>query len=205
MISVGFVQAQRTSEVEQRIQRIQNALLPPVLVQGETPATSKLLDRMAALHVSGLSIAVVHDGKIEWARGFGLTRIAGAPLTADTLFQAASISKPVTAMTVLHLVEAGKLNLDADVNQYLKTWNIPVNSLTEKTKVTLRQLLTHTAGITIHGFPGYAADATLPTLVQVLNGEKPTNTGAFWLIRNQVPTGAIRAAALSSRNYCSRM
>ena len=97
------------------------ALLPPVLVQGETPATSKLVDRMAALHVPGVSIAVVHDGKIEWARGFGVTRIGGTPATADTLFHAASISKPVTAMTVLHLVEAGKLNLDADVNQYLKT------------------------------------------------------------------------------------
>jgi CubicO group peptidase (beta-lactamase class C family) len=178
-ISLGVLYAQRTSEIDQRIQRIQDAILPPVLVKGETPASNKLADRMAALHVPGLSIAVIHDGKIEWARGFGVTRIGGAAVTADTLFQAASISKPVTAMAVLHLVEAGKLNLDADVNQYLKTWKVPANSFTEKTKVTLRELLTHTAGMTIHGFPGYAADAPLPTLVQVLNGEKPANTGAI--------------------------
>lgn len=179
IISLGVLHAQATSEIEQHIERIQDAILPPVLVKRETPATTKLAERMAALHVPGISIAVIHDGKIEWARGFGVARIGGAPVSADTLFQAASISKPVTAMAALHLVEAGKLNLDADVNQYLKTWKVPANSFTEKTKVTLRELLTHTAGMTIHGFPGYASDAPLPTLVQVLNGEKPANTGAI--------------------------
>jgi CubicO group peptidase (beta-lactamase class C family) len=179
MIILGILRAQGTSEIDQHIQRIQDAILAPVLVKGETPATNKLTERMAALHVPGISIAVIHDGKIEWARGFGVARIGGAPVTADTLFQAASISKPVTAMAALHLVEAGKLNLDADVNQYLKTWKVPANSFTEKTKVTLRELLTHTAGMTIHGFPGYASDAPLPTLVQVLNGEKPANTAAI--------------------------
>jgi CubicO group peptidase (beta-lactamase class C family) len=76
-------------------------------------------------------------------------------------------------------VESGKLNLDTDVNQYLKTWKVPANTFTEKTKVTLRELLTHTAGITVHGFPGYASDAARPTIVQVLNGEKPANTPAI--------------------------
>jgi CubicO group peptidase (beta-lactamase class C family) len=81
----------------------------------------------------------------------------------------------------LHLAELGKLNLDTDVNQYLKTWRVPANAFTEKTKVTLRELLTHTAGITVHGFPGYASDATRPNLVQVLNGEKPANTPAIFV------------------------
>src|SRR6202030_9529 len=112
-------------------------LLPPVIVQGETPATTKLVDRMAALHVPGVSIAVIHDGEIEWARGFGVTRIGGPAVTPETLFQAASISKPVTALAVLHLVQMGKLDLDADVNQYLKTWKVPDNAFTAKTKVTL--------------------------------------------------------------------
>jgi len=178
-ISLGVLTAQAPIELEQRIQHIQNAILPPVITKGEPPATTKLADRMAALHVPGVSIAVIHDGKIEWARGFGVTRVGGPAVSPDTLFQAASISKPVTAMAVLHLAESGKLDLDADVNQYLKTWKVPANTFTEKTKVTLRELLSHTAGMTVHGFPGYAFDSALPTLVQVLNGEKPANTPAI--------------------------
>ena len=178
-IMPGLVTAQPAVEIEQRIQHIQNAILPPVLVKGESPTTTKLVDRMAALHVPGVSVAVIHDGKIEWARGFGETRLGGPAVTPETLFQAASISKPVTALAVLHLVESGTLNLDTDVNQYLKTWKVPANWFTEKSKVTLRELLSHTAGTTVHGFPGYASDAALPSVVQVLNGEKPANTPAI--------------------------
>ena len=175
-ITLGTLAAQAPSTIEQRIERIQNGLLPAVLVKGEPVATTKLADRMAALHVPGVSIAVIHDGKIEWARGFGVTRVGGPPVTPETLFQAASISKPVAAMAVLRLVEAGKIGLDTDVNQYLKTWKMPENSFTAKTKVTVRELLTHTAGLTVHGFAGYAAGAPVPTLVEVLNGEKPANS-----------------------------
>jgi CubicO group peptidase (beta-lactamase class C family) len=156
-------------------------LLPPTITQGEIPVTTKLTDRMAALHVPGVSIAVIHDGNIEWAKGYGVVSVGGAPVTPETLFQAASISKPVTAMAVMHLVQTGKLNLDADVNQYLKSWKVPTNSFTERTKVTLRELLSHTAGITVHGFDGYASDAPLPTLAQVLNGAKPANSPAIYV------------------------
>jgi CubicO group peptidase (beta-lactamase class C family) len=110
--------------LEQRIQRIQDGLLPAVLMKGGPVQTTKLADRMAALHVPGVSIAVIHDGAIEWARGFGVTKIGGTPVTPDTLFQAASISKPVTALGALRLVQAGRLDLDADVNRYLKTWKV---------------------------------------------------------------------------------
>ena len=179
MISLGALTAQAPVQIEQRIQHIQDAILPPVITKGEPSATTKLEERMAALRVPGVSIAMIHDGKIEWARGFGVTRVGGPAVTPETLFQAASISKPVTALAVLHLAESGKLNLDADVNQYLKTWKVPANTFTEKTKVTLRELLTHMAGITVHGFPGYASDAARPSVVQVLNGEKPANTPAI--------------------------
>jgi CubicO group peptidase (beta-lactamase class C family) len=175
----GLLTAQPSDEIEQRIEHIQNAILPPVLIKGEAVSTTKLADRMAALQVPGVSVAVIHDGKIEWARGFGVTQVGGPAVTPETLFQAASISKPVTALAVMHLAESGKLDLDADVNQYLKTWKVPPNTFTEKTKVTLRELLTHTAGITVHGFPGYASDAARPNVVQVLNGEKPANTPAI--------------------------
>src|SRR5215472_157077 len=154
-------------------------LLPPTITQGEKPATTKLSDRMAALHVPGVSIAVIHDGKIEWARGYGVGSVGGAPVTPETLFQAASISKPVTAMAVIHLVQIGRLNLDTDVNQYLKSWRVPANDFTRKARITLRELLSHTAGMTVHGFPGYASGAPLPTFAQILNGAKPANSPAI--------------------------
>jgi CubicO group peptidase (beta-lactamase class C family) len=163
------------SAVEQRIAHIQSGLLPPVLVKGEPADAPSLSARMEALHVPGVSIAYIHAGKIEWARGFGHTKIVGPPVTPDTLFQAASISKPVTALAIMHLVQVGKLDLDTDVNRYLKTWKVPDNEFTRQTPVTLRELLTHSAGITVHGFAGYEAGAALPTLVEVLNGEKPAN------------------------------
>ena len=97
-------------------------------------------------------------------------------MTTRTLFQAGSISKPVAAAGALALVEQGKLALDEDVNQKLKTWKVPDNEFTKTEKVTLRRLMSHTAGLTVHGFPGYDVDAPLPTLVQIFNGEKPANT-----------------------------
>ena len=173
---IALLPAQTQPTAEQVIDHIQDRILPPVLVRGEAPATTKLADRMAALHVPGVSIAVIRGGKIEWARGFGVARIGGPAVTPDTLFQAASISKPVSAMAVLHLVQEGKLDLDADVDQYLKSWKVPSNNFTAEKKVTLRELLTHTAGMTVHGFPGYASGEPLPTPLQILNGEKPANS-----------------------------
>jgi len=165
----------RSSALEQRIQRIQDHIISPGSGKGAGDGLS-LADHMAALHVPGVSIAVIQNGEIAWARGFGVTRLGGPAVTPDTLFQAASISKPVSALAVLRLVESGKLNLDTDVNQYLKTWKVPENQFTAKAKVTLRTLLTHTAGMTVRGFPGYAANSPLPTLVQILKGEPPANT-----------------------------
>jgi CubicO group peptidase (beta-lactamase class C family) len=119
---------------------------------------------------------VIKDGQIEWARAYGVTRIGGSPATPDTLFQAASISKPVSALAVMQLVQEGKLNLDADVNEYLRSWRLPASDLAKTQKVTLRRLLSHSAGMTVHGFAGYAAGEKVPTLVEVLNGAAPANS-----------------------------
>jgi CubicO group peptidase (beta-lactamase class C family) len=186
VLAANSVCAQTPALVEQRIKDIHSGVFPAVIIKGQPAPT--LADRMAALHVPGVSIAVIHDGKIEWARGFGVMRIGGDPVAANTLFQAGSISKPVAAMAVMRLVEKGMLDPDADVNQYLKSWKVPSNEFTAKTKVTLRQLLTHTAGMTVHGFPGYAAGAPVPSLVQVLNGEKPANTPAIFV---DTPPGTV--------------
>ncbi|HEX4714886.1 MAG TPA: serine hydrolase domain-containing protein, partial [Ktedonobacteraceae bacterium] len=133
-------------------------------------------DRMAHQHVPGLSLACIDNGTVAWTQAFGVVRVGGEPVTAQTLFQASSISMPLTAVAVLRLVEQGKLNLDVDVSQYLRSWKLPTNKFTEQKKVTLRELLSHTAGATVHGFEGYAAGKEVPTLVQVLNGESPANS-----------------------------
>jgi len=117
------------------------------------------------------------QGGIAWAKGYGVMDAeTGAPVTPETLFQAASISKPVAAMAALRLVEEGVLDLDAPVNEYLKSWKLPENEHTRETPVTLRHLLTHTGGLTVHGFPGYATDETVATTLEVLDGSGPANT-----------------------------
>src|SRR5262249_39700427 len=173
------VPAQGKDSVAERIQRVESGLLPGVIIKGQT-STMKLAERIAHYKVPGLSVALINDGKIEWARGYGvIEKDGGKPVTADTLFLAGSISKPVAALAALRLVEQGKLDLDEDVNQKLKTWKVPENEFTKEKKVTLRGLLSHSAGLTVHGFPGYSVDAPMPTLVQILNGEKPANTSAI--------------------------
>src|SRR5215470_15543775 len=173
------VAAQGQAGVAEQIQRVENGLLPAAGIKGQSSAM-KLAERMAHYKVPGLSVAVINNGKIEWARVYGLVEKDGAkPVTPDTLFLAGSISKPVAALAALRLVEQGKLNLDEDVNLKLKTWKVPENEFTKEKKVTLRGLLSHSAGMTVHGFPGYAVDAPMPTMVQILNGESPANTAAI--------------------------
>jgi len=133
---------------------------------------------MAKRHIPGLSLAVFENGTIIKAKGYGIVEDGSAiPVTTDTLFQAGSVSKSVAALGALALVDAGELSLDTDVNGALKTWHVPENAFTKKSKVTLRRLLSHSAGLTVHGFPGYAVDVPRPTLLQILDGEKPANTG----------------------------
>ena len=134
-------------------------------------------EEMKKGHIPGLSLAIIQDGKILKATGYGTTESGSrTAITTSTLFQAGSISKSIAALGALYLVEKGKLSLDEDVNARLTSWQVPESDLTRDKKVTLRRLLSHTAGLTVHGFPGYAIDARIPSLVQVLGGAKPANT-----------------------------
>jgi CubicO group peptidase (beta-lactamase class C family) len=163
------------ANVEQHIENVRDRIPPPVIVMGESVSNTTLSERMAALHVPGVSIAVIHLDHLEWARGFGVTRVGDAAVDDKTLFQAASISKAVTALAVLQLVQSGILDLDTDVNSYLKSWKVPGNEFTATHKVTLRKLLSHTAGVTVDGFGGYSSKDPLPTVLQTLNGVPPAN------------------------------
>jgi len=163
-------------EIQRRIDDVCACLTTKVVEKDDPHVCQRLQNRMAAYRVPGVSIAVIHHGAIEWAQGFGVAQLGVGPVTPETLFQAGSISKPVAAMAALHLVEQGKLALDSDVNQVMTSWKIPASAAAPGAVVTLRELLSHTAGLTIHGFPGYKAGAPIPTLVQILDGEKPANT-----------------------------
>ena len=145
--------------------------------------------QMARRHISGLSLAIIQDGRIVVARGYGVTdEKTRTPVTTATLFQAGSISKPVSALGALRLVEAGRLTLDGDVNAALTSWKVPDNTFTATDKVTLRRILSHSAGVTVHGFPGYDVSGPVPSLVQVLDGAAPANTAP---IRVDATPGAI--------------
>jgi CubicO group peptidase (beta-lactamase class C family) len=151
---------------------------------GELPALA-LPALMQKLGVPGLSIAVIRDFEIHWSRGYGVADVSsGAKVNPDTLFQAASISKPVAAMAVLKAVQDGRFTLDQDVNTILTSWKVPASEHTAKQPVTLRGLLSHTSGTDDgFGFPGYKPGAPAPTLVQILNGEKPSNVGPVLVAR----------------------
>ncbi|MCA1601500.1 MAG: beta-lactamase family protein, partial [Acidobacteria bacterium] len=139
----------RSSIVAERIKRVENGLLPPVIIRGQTVAAMNLADRMQFYKTPGLSVAVINNGQIEWARGYGVREQGSSQaVTPETLFQAASISKPVAAMAALRLVQQGKLDLDEDVNRRLTSWKLPENEFTSEKKVTVRELLSHSAGLT---------------------------------------------------------
>ena len=135
-----------------------------------------LVDRMKHYKVPGVSIAVINNDEVEWAKGYG-TLEAGSnkSVTPDTLFQSASIGKSLTAVATMHFVEEGRLVLDENVNDRLVAWKVPENEFTKQENVTLRRLLSHSAGMTVHGFRGYAEGERIPTLLQILDGIPPAN------------------------------
>jgi CubicO group peptidase (beta-lactamase class C family) len=162
--------------MEVRISRVLADVRPePVVPARESPAQS-LAQRMEYYATPGASIGVVDDGALAWASGFGVRMMGTADaVTATTPFQAGSISKPVFALAVMGLVEQGTLDLDVDVNEYLTSWRVPSNGGWQPS-ITLRQLLSHTAGTTVHGFRGYPASGPWPSPLEVLQGVPPANT-----------------------------
>lgn len=172
-------------EIRIRISQVESNLSGPAETQGKVKWTLK--ERMAFYKIRGLSIAVIHNYHMEWAKGYGWTDTANQkPVTTLTLFQAGSISKSLNAVGILKLAQDNKLDLYVDINTYLTDWKFPYEAASNNKKITLANLLSHTAGLSVHGFPGYEQGDTLPTLAQVLDGQRPANTAA---VRSQFQPG----------------
>ena len=166
---------------QERIRQIETHLMPAIAFKGEAVPTYEMNERMRRYKVPGISMAFIDNGRIAWSRSYGFHSFDSLKkVTPQSLFQAASISKPVAAMAALNLVEDSLLKLEDGVNDYLNSWKVPNNRYTDSASITLERLMTHTAGLTVHGFPGYERGDTVPSLVEVLNGQAPANTPAVY-------------------------
>jgi len=176
----------------QLIKKVETGLIPSVYIAGEE--TWSIEERMKHYGIPGVSIAVIHKGKMVWSKGYGVTDTKSkSPVTGKTLFHTALLGMPVTAYGALSLVEQQKVMLDANVNRYLKSWKVPENAFTKEHKVTLKNLLNHSAGFGLHAIPGYPKGAPVPTLIQVLNGTAPAKN--IPVVLNKEPEESIYISA----------
>ena len=165
-------------------------LLPIVRIAGDE-TRGRMAERLAHYACPGVSVAVLEDGALAFQAGYGrLERDGDRAVQADSVFAGASISKPVTAALVMQQVERGKLDLDADVNRYLSAWKVPENSHTRAHPVTLRHLLSHRAGTTVHGFGGFPPGVAKPSVIDTLLGRAPALTPP--VVVDKTPGGSIR-------------
>jgi len=169
--------AQKPVDNDDKITRVENNLVGAIQSPGDHPAN--INDRMAFYHIHGLSIAVIQNYHILWTKGYGWADlIRKIPVTPQTLFQAASISKSLNGVGLLKLVQEKKLDPYADINTYLTGWKFPYDSLSKGKKISVANLLSHTGGLTVHGFPGYEQGKDRPTIEQILDGKTPANSPA---------------------------
>jgi CubicO group peptidase (beta-lactamase class C family) len=181
--------AKNDESVEGQIKKVETGLIHPVYLEGDSSWTIEA--RMKHYHVPGVSIAVINNGQLAWTKSYGvMDEETKEPVTRETLFQAGSISKPVAAYAALKLTEEGKIDLNENANTYLKSWKLPDNEFTKDKKVALKHLLSHTGGLTVHGFLGYSPDLPVPTTVQVLDGLPPANSAAVRV--DKVPEESFR-------------
>lgn len=163
--------------IENSIQRIENNITRQNSSGEDKGKPQSLLSRMEALHIPGVSIAVFNEGSIQWAKGYGFSdKDARSTIDTTTIFQAASISKPVATVAMFALAENKMINPDEDINQQLSSWRIPGNEFTTEEKVTPRRIVSHMAGLSVHGFKGYNQTEKIPGLLQILDGITPANS-----------------------------
>jgi len=183
LLLILLTSCSRMSEIqlERRIERVEKGLLAD---QSDPPwKRMNLIDRMAYYKVPGVSIAMINDFQIEWAKGYGVLEAGkDQPVTTETIFQPGSTAKPIVAMTTLHYVEAGDLELDGDVNNKLISWKIPENEFTAQAPVTLRRLLSHSAGI----LDGEPPANSQPVRVVIVPGTQYSYSNGGYIVVEQL-------------------
>jgi CubicO group peptidase (beta-lactamase class C family) len=168
---VALAQVTKISKVENNLTETRDLIFEDSVIP-----KYNIVDRMKFYKIPSVSVAVINNGKIEWIKTYGYADIDTKRLAnATTLYQVASITKSVNALGIMKLVQEGKLSLTTDIRNYLKTWTFPDNEFSKGKLITLKNLLSHTAGLSVHGFIGYSVDDSLPTINQILNGERPAN------------------------------
>jgi CubicO group peptidase (beta-lactamase class C family) len=161
--------------VNDKLAEAEKNLVGNIRIKGEQPML--LTNRMAYYHVPGVSVAVIKNYKIVEAKGYGVADDSlQNPVTTQTLFQAGSVSKSLNSVGIMKLIQEKKLDLYADINNYLQRWKFPYDSISRGRIVSMAQLLSHTAGVNLPGFPGYNRGGKLPNIIQMLNGSPPANT-----------------------------
>ena len=169
-------QQQYSKAVNEQIARVEANLSGGIVIDGK-PYT--LAERMKHYNVAGVSVAVIDNYQIVWAKGYGYAdKKENRKVTVNTLFEPGSISKSINAVGILQLAQQGKLDLYQDINQYLGSWKFPYDTVSHGKKITTAQLLSHTAGLGVHGFPGYQRDSIIPKVTDILDGLPPSNTEA---------------------------
>ncbi len=177
MFALAFLPLACQPQTDSDVTVIESSLLPRVQIEGVEVTAATIEERMAHFNVPGVSVAVYRNGELAWAKGYGYADVESeTPVTTTTLFQAASISKPIAAMAALDMAEDGLVDIDENINMYLTSWALSENAVTEEEKVTIRRLLNHTAGTTVWGFPGYKRDAEIPDAVGVVSGQGNTDS-----------------------------
>ncbi|OJF68943.1 peptide synthetase [Alteromonas sp. V450] len=164
-------------EETQEANLLKTGLAGRIRIEGQPVDFQSLEQRQAHYKVPGVSLAFMRNGQVAWTMQSGVKDVTTElAVNEDTVFQAGSISKPAFAAVLMKYREENPLDLNADVNTLLTSWQLPKHEWTGQEAVSLRRLLSHTAGTTVHGFPGYAAGEPVPTLQQVLEGTAPANT-----------------------------
>lgn len=180
ILNASFAQQKNvySATTEDTIKMVENGLSGAVQIQ-DSVNTWNIAQRMKQKGINGVSVAVIRNYKIAWAKGYGLAdKEANETVTTETLFQAASISKSLNGVGLVKLVQEKKIDLYKDINTYLKSWHFPYDTVSHEKKISVANLLSHTAGLTVHGFAGYEPGDSIPTIDQILDGKRPANSDA---------------------------
>ena len=174
ILQISFGQTSKIREIENNLTEVKELLFEDSVIK-----KYNILERMHFYKIPSVSLAIIENGKIKWVKTYGYADIERKrPANKTTLYQVASISKSVNSLGLMKLIQDGKLSLTNDIRNYLKTWVFPDNEFSKNKIINLKNLLSHTAGLSVHGFIGYSMKDSIPTINQILDGKRPSNNEA---------------------------